>query len=76
MRSHSLGPMAPLKTRRSVPRLTPLNSVRTRAIPGRNGGRRACRSSTTPDFAYQTARATWVLPVERRVFMLRASSWV
>ena len=70
MRSHSLRPTSPLKTRRSVPRLMPLNSVRTNASPGCGRGNGAARSSTVPLRAYQTDRATRVLPVDRRVIVL------
>ena len=70
MRSHSLWPTAPLNTRRSVPRLMPLNSVRTSASPGCGRGRGAARNSATPFLAYQMALAMRVLPVERRVIIL------
>ena len=55
-----------------MPRLIPLNSVRTRAEPGCSGPRRTGRSSTTPLLAYHTARATWILPVDLRAIMLPA----
>ena len=48
MRSHSLRPHRPVNTRRSVPRLMPLNSVRTRASPGAGRGRGAGRNSAAP----------------------------
>ena len=70
MRSHSLRPTAPLNTRRSVPRLMPLNSVRTIASPGCGLGKGAARSSAAPFLGYQTARAMRVLPVDRRVIIL------
>ena len=71
MRSHSLWPTAPLNTRRSVPRLMPLNSVRTRAWPGPGGDSGAARSSATPFLAYQRDLATRLLPTDRRVIMLQ-----
>ena len=53
-----------------MPRLIPLNSVRTTASPGCGRGKGAARNSTVPFLAYQTARATRVLPVDRRVIVL------
>jgi len=70
MRSHSLWPMPPSNTSLSVPRLMPLNCVRTQASPGAGGGRRDVRSSATPFLAYQSERATRTLPVDRRVIIL------
>jgi hypothetical protein len=67
--------MAPLNTSRSVPRLMPLNSVRTSASPGFGRANGASRSSTAPFAAYQSERAMRVLPVDRRVIMLSPAPW-
>ena len=76
MRSHSLRPTAPVNTRRSVPRLMPLNSERTVASPGRGLGKGARRNSAAPFLGYQSARAMRVLPVERRVIILAPAAGV
>ena len=44
-------------TSRSVPRLMPLNAVRTRAWPASTGGSAHDRISTVPGAVYQMARA-------------------
>ena len=72
MRSHSEAGTAPADTRRSVPRLTPLHSIRTRASPGLGGPSGFVRSSATPGFVYQSERAICILPVERRAVMCTA----
>ena len=70
MRSHSLWPMPPSNTSLSVPRLMPLNSVRTHASPGAAAAGGAVRSSATPFLAYQSERATRTLPVDWRAIIL------
>ena len=71
MRSHSLPAHGPLNTSRSVPRLMPLNSVRTQRLARRRRRQARQRAAPpTPFLAYQSARATRVLPVDRRVIIL------
>ena len=57
MRSLSAADTRPSKTRRSVPRLSPVQRVRTRASSGPGGGRTTGRSSAAPRVTYQRARA-------------------
>ena len=48
-----------------MPRLRPLQCMRTRAVPGTGWARRCVRSSTLPAPVYQTARAIWWVPAAR-----------